>query len=724
MVTSDDAIKKEWINNRTEAYRGSSRHLLKAIVDKRVEEEGFVIFNDLSNFNKIVREPDFHANLNRNIFFYDYQDKISRGRYPDSYRLRLPQRMEVHYLKTTVPGKVYRNIPHPVSWMEIKDHELEVKKNGVPVDPKKLVVSGEMSLSRVAEMLPFDYVPLADDGPAASIEAYRPVKSLTFLLEKPYLHTDKEYYYPSETIWFKSYMNYYSRVLKDSLSRVLFIELVDANQKLVSRKTISIINGTAANGLTLDPEIPPGDYALRVYTRWMLNFDPSLIFVKPIKILSFNQVGTAANYIFDDSKNERNVTLSSDKESYGPREKVTMSLEIRDELENLVAGNFSVSVTDLEQAVAIPDEKNILDDFEFRNISVPDSISKSDLKNIQYGMEVSGFFESVKGKEVEGIVTFYEKNTNNMFAVLTNTAGRFYLNNLQLTDSTQIGVQAKTIKGKPGKIVIDSLMLTPEIKPFDKLPLQIETVEGRKWQAPPTQIQTIQLKEVTVTASKIDQAVSGRTYLQSDYSITADWIKSSLKQDLIMVLQSRIPGFRVAENYIRLGPPTGFGGDPSTGEPLVVIDGVVVNTPDGGALLTLSSISPRDVERIEVLKSSFASAYGSRGANGVIAIYTKKGGGEEYGGNYDFNKLQRIKIPGYSSVQYFLPTDYSSTKDEQLPDTRTTIYWNPDVSISTETAAEVSFYASDSGQYRIVVEGLTTDGVPFRAEKKIKVVPK
>jgi TonB-dependent SusC/RagA subfamily outer membrane receptor len=210
----------------------------------------------------------------------------------------------------------------------------------------------------------------------------------------------------------------------------------------------------------------------------------------------------------------------------------------------------------------------------------------------------------------------------------------------------------------------------------------------------------------------------------SDYSITADWIKSSLKQDLISVLQARIPGFRTSGNFLQLGPPTSPNTDPSTLEPLVVIDGIVVNSPDGNALLTLSSMSPRDVERIEVLKSSFASAYGARGANGVIVIYTKKGGGDESGANYDFNKLQKIKIPGYSSISTFSPPDYSVERDKNIPDTRSTIHWNPDVNGNNTKPAEVSFFASDSGRYRIVVEGLTADGVPFHAEKMIIVVNK
>ena len=70
-------------------------------------------------------------------------------------------------------------------------------------------------------------------------------------------------------------------------------------------------------------------------------------------------------------------------------------------------------------------------------------------------------------------------------------------------------------------------------------------------------------------------------------------------------------------------------------EPLYVIDGVPVVSGNlapeqtavyGGLLNSLSSINPQDIASIEVLKDAAATAiYGSRGANGVILITTKKG---------------------------------------------------------------------------------------------------
>jgi len=57
-------------------------------------------------------------------------------------------------------------------------------------------------------------------------------------------------------------------------------------------------------------------------------------------------------------------------------------------------------------------------------------------------------------------------------------------------------------------------------------------------------------------------------------------------------------------------------------EPLYVVDGIAVQAGPSGAL---SGINPRDVESIKVLKGAAETAmYGSRGANGVIVIKTKR----------------------------------------------------------------------------------------------------
>lgn len=57
----------------------------------------------------------------------------------------------------------------------------------------------------------------------------------------------------------------------------------------------------------------------------------------------------------------------------------------------------------------------------------------------------------------------------------------------------------------------------------------------------------------------------------------------------------------------------------ATNDPLYVVDGIPI-------VVALSELSPSDIESVEVLKDASATAiYGSRGANGVILVTTKKG---------------------------------------------------------------------------------------------------
>lgn len=90
----------------------------------------------------------------------------------------------------------------------------------------------------------------------------------------------------------------------------------------------------------------------------------------------------------------------------------------------------------------------------------------------------------------------------------------------------------------------------------------------------------------------------------------------------VMVTQnSGKPGSAATINVRGITSPT----SQSTNEPLYVIDGVSFFLEKNG-LNPLLSISPNDIESIDVLKDAAAtSIYGSRGANGVIIVNTKSG---------------------------------------------------------------------------------------------------
>ncbi|SFW59106.1 TonB-linked outer membrane protein, SusC/RagA family [Sinomicrobium oceani] len=120
------------------------------------------------------------------------------------------------------------------------------------------------------------------------------------------------------------------------------------------------------------------------------------------------------------------------------------------------------------------------------------------------------------------------------------------------------------------------------------------------------------------------------------------------------MIQGRVSGVQVSQTSSEPGGGMsirirGASSVNAGNEPLYVIDGFPIdNSPmlaGGGAAGTavnnnprnpLNSLNPNDIESIEILKDASATAiYGSRGANGVILITTKRGSAQRISVNYD-----------------------------------------------------------------------------------------
>ncbi|MFH7001550.1 SusC/RagA family TonB-linked outer membrane protein [Flavobacterium bizetiae] len=154
------------------------------------------------------------------------------------------------------------------------------------------------------------------------------------------------------------------------------------------------------------------------------------------------------------------------------------------------------------------------------------------------------------------------------------------------------------------------------------------------------QYDTTTLQEVRVNAGYYSVTESERT--GSIAKITSKDIEKQPVSNVLATMQGRMAGVDIIQDTGT--PGTGFQikirGMNSLREdgnqPLYIIDGVPYssdaigysNTNSGVPTTTgpLNSINPNDIESIEVLKDADAtSIYGSRGANGVVLITTKKG---------------------------------------------------------------------------------------------------
>ncbi len=153
------------------------------------------------------------------------------------------------------------------------------------------------------------------------------------------------------------------------------------------------------------------------------------------------------------------------------------------------------------------------------------------------------------------------------------------------------------------------------------------------------------LEEIVVTALGLERKRNDLSV--SAQQVSGDDINKVRSNNFVSNLSGKVAGLDVRQNNA-MGGSTNVvlrGSKSITGnnQALFVIDGVPVanntyntaNTQTGRAGYdygsSIADINPDDIQSVNVLKGAAAALYGSRGANGVILITTKKGGKDRFG---------------------------------------------------------------------------------------------
>ncbi|HEY0242343.1 MAG TPA: TonB-dependent receptor plug domain-containing protein, partial [Gemmatimonadaceae bacterium] len=155
------------------------------------------------------------------------------------------------------------------------------------------------------------------------------------------------------------------------------------------------------------------------------------------------------------------------------------------------------------------------------------------------------------------------------------------------------------------------------------------------------QVSATELAEVVVTALGMQRERAKLGTAQQ--SLTAGDVNNTRAQNLMQQIQGKVSGVQITSPGTQGGSTNiiirGQNSITGNNQPLFIVDGVAVsNANRGGAPFVgsntnfdygnaLSDINPDDIESLSVLKGPNAAAiYGSRAANGVILITTRKGG--------------------------------------------------------------------------------------------------
>jgi hypothetical protein len=88
-------------------------------------------------------------------------------------------------------------------------------------------------------------------------------------IEKCYLHIDKDFYQPGETIFFKAYLSLNNSF--STLSNVIYTDITDVNGNLLHKSMWPAASGVSHGSIFLQDTLPTGIYRIRGYNLWMLN---------------------------------------------------------------------------------------------------------------------------------------------------------------------------------------------------------------------------------------------------------------------------------------------------------------------------------------------------------------------------------------------------------------------------------------------------------------------
>ncbi|MFI5160031.1 MAG: hypothetical protein ACHQHN_02085 [Sphingobacteriales bacterium] len=226
------------------------------------------------------------------------------------------------------------------------------------------------------------------------------------------------------------------------------------------------------------------------------------------------------------------------------------------------------------------------------------------------------------------------------------------------------------------------------------------------------------LKEVVIKAHRIVKAPD-LSQSQSIHPGAADQVIMEDQLGPGIYLSDRLTGKAFGISFTPNGGVINKRGGNFHPNMSVIVDGNVLSS------VSLNDINGNDVYSIEVLRTTHAKAiYGnSIESGGALVITMKHGGEDKYLTSADPAGLITYRFNGFHRARVFYSPKYDHPKTETEPfDSRTTIYWNPNIITDKDGKASFEYYNADTkGTYRVVVEGIDEDGKLGRAVYRYNV---
>jgi len=453
-----------------------------------------------------------------------------------------------------------------------------------------------------------------------------------------------------------------------------------------------------------------------------------------------------------------NLTVKSDQPSYTTRQKVKLNITAKNN-DQPAEGNFSVAVID---EAKVPFDENaettiltyllLTSDIQgyiekpnyyfnhpndktdsdldilmqtqgYRRFSY-DGIVRNKYPAINFapelGIDLSGTLRTSQGIPVKGgNVRLYIADKNYSENAVTDADGRFKFSHVVFLDSAKVNISARN---NPRS---SDLMLMLDGDPYQKIAanfngpdeiLNIDSALSAYLKNSKQQFANSHtLKEVVIKDTKIVKMASHKDYgsltslsNEPDHLIRGEQFKGC--NSVLECLKGQAAGMTFDDNNFYVFR------DYSQGKRIpvqVFVKGVPVDVS------YLATLDPNRIESVEIfLKDEMGLINSAYGTNGAIVVNTKKMETQKITLQelHDLIKQNNditFTPKGYAAIRTFYLPRYDGPRASQPTriDTRSTIYWNPNVVTDKAGTATLEYFNADGkGTYRAVIEGLDKDG--------------
>lgn len=535
---------------------------------------------------------------------------------------------------------------------------------------------------------------------------------LAAINEQVILQSNADFYLSGESIFYKTICINTSNKETISLSKIIYVELINSQNISILKHKQVINNGISYNDFFIPTNIETGSYKIIAYTNLTKNkneytsrdlfiYNPYIAFPEKFQEkTSSSEIVSASNYW---QENATNSKIIANKKEFQKREKVVVN--INDNLK----GNFILNVVKIDSIPSLinPKKNNLFEQTEHSTIeenatSFPETrgeifSGKITAKNEGDALENKKIALSIPGENFDFKITSTDKSGNFHFLMDNFNGEEAYFQVLEKNKENYKIELFENSKIKTNIIERDIKINPSYAKAFLKRSIA-------------NQIQNIyyHTKSDTVFAYKKNKPFyygSDKEYILSDYN-PQNTVKEIFIEIVPEVYVSKKDGKQVFGVYDYEVNSSNI-----YYNTLVLVDGFLLQDVD-----EILTFDPAFFTKINfVNKGYFLNKYMF---NGVVNLTTKD---LNYIPKIDQDYIIKKTIERPQLVKRYFNVNYSKNSFEKIPDYRYQLCWEPNITeISSQKAFE--FYTSDiPGNYKIQIEGITKNGETVLMENYIRV---